>query len=109
MLNKFHAHGVLKLILNTFEATIHLLWKVMQTPILMEINNVNNDENDNIYVFGTLVTYAGMMDHLSAPSCIMGSSSSHFIVQPISNATISLPNGLEKFSKLLQPQFLKVV
>ena len=80
----------------------------MQTPILMETNNVNNDENDNTYVFGTLVTYAGMRDHLSAPSCIMGYSSSHFIVQPIANGTISLPNGLENFAKLLQPQFLKV-
>ena len=81
----------------------------MQTHVLMETNNVNNDENDNTYVFGTLVIYAGMMDHLSVPSCIMGSSSSHFKVQPIANGSICLQNGLENFAKLLQPQFLKVV
>ena len=33
LLNSFYAHGVLKLILTTFEATIQLLWKEMQTPV----------------------------------------------------------------------------
>lgn len=109
LLNSFYGHGVIKLILTTFEATSQLLWTVLQTPVLMETDGANNDESDKTWIFGTLVIYAGLMDHLATPSCIFGSSSSHFLVQPVPNGSISLPKDSGNFAKVLQSQVLKVV
>jgi E3 ubiquitin-protein ligase HUWE1 len=88
LLNSFYAHGVIKLILITFEATSQLLWTILQTPVSMETYGANSDESEKTWIFGTLVIYAGLIDHLATPSCVFRSSSSHFLVHPVANGTI---------------------
>lgn len=112
LLNSFYAHGVIKSVLTTFDATSQLLWTVMQTPAMMETEmkqSDNNDESDKAWIFGTLITYAGLMDHLVRPACILASPSSHFLVQPVADGVVSLPKDPENLVKALQSQVLKVV
>ncbi|KAH9287706.1 hypothetical protein KI387_031823 [Taxus chinensis] len=112
LLNSFYAHGVIKSVIETFEATSQLLWTVMQTTSMMETELKQCEQNegsDKAWIFGTLITYAGLMDHLVRPACILASTSSHFLVQPVANGDLSLPKDPENFAKVLQSQVLKVV
>ncbi|GLJ53784.1 hypothetical protein SUGI_1147870 [Cryptomeria japonica] len=112
LLNSFYAHGVIKSLLTTFEATGQLLWTVMQTPSMMETEvkeQEHKDESDKAWIFSTLVTYAGLMDHLVRPTSILASNSSQFLVQPVAGGDFSLPKDPESFAKVLQSQVLKAV
>eukprot|EP01018_Ginkgo_biloba_P030617 Gb_17424 [translate_table: standard] len=114
LLNRLYAHGVIKSILTTFEATCQLLWTVVQTPVSRETEwpklkqLEHNDESDNSWIFHTLISYAGFMDHLVTPACILVPPRAHLLVQPAVEGTVSFSKP-EKFAKALQSQVLKVV
>eukprot|EP00252_Welwitschia_mirabilis_P015868 TRINITY_DN35256_c0_g1_i1.p1 TRINITY_DN35256_c0_g1~~TRINITY_DN35256_c0_g1_i1.p1 ORF type:complete len:3600 (-),score=671.44 TRINITY_DN35256_c0_g1_i1:388-11187(-) len=108
LLNSLYTHGVIRLLLTTFEATTQLLWTLLQRPEEMETHSISLDKNDKTWIFGTLTSYATLMGRLCTPSCILGSSS-HLLVQPIAKGAVPLPKDPEKFVRMLQSQILKVV
>lgn len=115
LMNCFYGHGVFESVLTTFEATSQLLFEVNRTPTSpMEMDDEamkqdTKEEVDNRWIYGPLVSYGTLMDHLVTSSFIVSSSNKQFFEHPISNSDVPFPRDAEAFVKALQSKVLKTV
>lgn len=115
LLNCFYGHGVIQVILTTFEATSQLLFDVNRMPTSpMETDDGNLTQNmkgeiDNSWIYGSLASYGTLMDHLVTSSFIISPFTKHLLCQPITEGNVSLPRDAETFAKVLQSKVMKAV
>ncbi|KAG0455257.1 hypothetical protein HPP92_024549 [Vanilla planifolia] len=96
-------------ILTTFEATSQLLFTLNGVPAPsspMETDDaslrLDKDEADNSWIFGPLMSYCMLMDHLATSSFILSSSTKQLLDQPLVSGNVSFPPDGESFVKVLQ-------
>ncbi|THU49759.1 hypothetical protein C4D60_Mb06t12920 [Musa balbisiana] len=114
MVKFFFGHGVIQVILTTFEATSQLLFTVNRVPASpMDMDDKchkeEKEESDNSWICGPLASYGTLLDHLATSSFILSSSTKQLLEQPITNDVISFPQDAEAFVRVLQSKVLKAV
>ncbi|XP_027330727.1 E3 ubiquitin-protein ligase UPL2-like [Abrus precatorius] len=116
LLNCLYGRGVIQSVLTTFEATSQLLFAVNRAPASpMDTDDANakqddkEDAADSLWIYGSLASYAKLMDHLVTSPFILSSFTKHLLVQPITNGDIPFPRDAETFVKILQSRVLKTV
>ncbi|KAG5018915.1 hypothetical protein JHK87_014770 [Glycine soja] len=114
LLNCLYGHGVIQSVLTTFEATSQLLFAVNWTPASpMEtddgnVKQVDKEDTDHLWIYGSLASYGKFMDHLVTSSFILSSFTKPLLAQPLSGDTPN-PRDAEIFVKVLQSMVLKAV
>ncbi|XP_022131797.1 E3 ubiquitin-protein ligase UPL2-like isoform X2 [Momordica charantia] len=115
LLNCLYGHGVVKLVLTTFDATSQLLFTLNRAPASpMETDDANlkQDEkadNDHSWIQGPLASYGRLMDHLVTSPFILSSFTKHLLAQPLTSGDVPFPRDAETFVKVLQSMVLKAV
>ncbi|KAL5124996.1 E3 ubiquitin-protein ligase UPL2 [Glycine soja] len=115
MLNCLYGHGVIEIVLTTFEATSQLLFTVNRAPASpMDTDDANakqddKEDTDNSWIYGSLASYGKLMDHLVTSSFILSSFTKHLLAQPLTNGDTPFPRDAETFVKVLQSRVLKTV
>ncbi|XP_065881477.1 E3 ubiquitin-protein ligase UPL2-like [Euphorbia lathyris] len=115
LLNCLYGHGVVQLVLTTFEATSQLLFAVNRAPASpMETDDGNiklddKEDADHLWIYGPLASYGKLMDHLVTSSFILSPFTKHLLAQPLANGVSRVPRDAETFVKVLQSMVLKAV
>ncbi|KAL3688671.1 hypothetical protein R1sor_014980 [Riccia sorocarpa] len=115
LVNHLYAHGGIKQLLVTFEATSHLLWSVPQpsgSPMDTEngAEKVEDKADSNSWLTDTLKSYARLLEHLVTSSFLLTPTSmAQHLVQPVEGGTEPVPKDPEAFVRSLQAQVLEVV
>lgn len=115
VVNCFYAHGTIKSLLTTFEATGHLLWTVPFTSQRgMETENDKGNENDKLehapWLLETLRSYCKLLEYLVNSSLLLTvPSASQLLVQPVVGGSFTVPRDPEVFVRTLQAQVLYAV
>ncbi|KAL2630710.1 hypothetical protein R1flu_015396 [Riccia fluitans] len=115
LVNHLSAHGGIKQLLTTFEATSQLLWSVPQafgSP--MDTENGSEKAEDkadtNSWLTDTLKSYARLLEHLVTSSFLLTPTSmAQHLVQPVEGWTEPVPKDPEAFVRTLQAQVLEVI
>ncbi|ONM32432.1 E3 ubiquitin-protein ligase UPL1 [Zea mays] len=113
MVNSFYCCGVIQAILTTFQATSELLFTMSRPPSSpMETDSKTGKDGKDMnssWIYGPLISYGAIMDHLVTSSFILSSSTRQLLEQPIFNGSVRFPQDAERFMKLLQSKVLKTV
>ncbi|BFI34167.1 E3 ubiquitin-protein ligase HUWE1 [Marchantia polymorpha subsp. ruderalis] len=119
LVNNLFAHGGIKQLLVTFEATSQLLWRVPQasgSPMDTEngkpesSDKVEDKSDSNSWLLDTLRNYARLLEHLVTSSFLLfPTSMAQHLVQPVEGGTETVPKDSEAFIRALQAQVLEVV
>lgn len=115
VVNCFYAHGTIKSLLTTFEATGHLLWTLpFMSQRGMETENEKGIENDKLehapWLLETLRSYCRLLEYLVNSSLLLTvPSASQLLVQPVVGGSVTVPRDPEVFVRTLQAQVLNAV
>ncbi|GFY85914.1 ubiquitin-protein ligase 2 [Actinidia rufa] len=115
LVNCLYSRGVILSVLTTFEATSQLPFAANRhTASLMETDEGiskqdEKEHTDDAWIYGPLVSYGKLMDHLVTSSFILSPFTKHLLTQPLINGDIPFPRDAETFVKILQSMVLKAV
>ncbi|GFZ10082.1 LOW protein: E3 ubiquitin ligase-like protein [Actinidia rufa] len=115
LVNCLYVRGVIQSVLTTFEATSQLPFAANRpttAPMETDEGISKQDEKahtDDTWIYGPLVSYGKLMDHLVTSSFILSPFTKHLLTQPLINGDIPFPRDAETFVKILQSMVLKAV